>query len=319
MTDSRTVWLPYLPEDFPGRLPAELTYYYWDGVADFPSDPEDVRFLVLPPVPGEEQKILDRLLPGIERLEVLQVLSSGHDALEPYLGLLPPGARVATARGVHSENTAELAATLLLAATRGLDHFFRRQSARQWQPRRFPTLSGSNVLVVGQGAVGTAVAARLAPFGCRVVRVARTARDGMDGRVHAVAELHELLPGADAMVLCVPLTDDTRDLMNASRLALMKDGAVLVNVGRGELVDAQALVREVEHGRLRAALDVTAPEPLPPDHPLWDLPGVMITPHIGAFTHAFTRTSLDFILRQLRDYARGETPANVLPLMADAR
>ena len=166
-------------------------------------------------------------------------------------------------------------------------------------------MSGSNVLVVGQGAVGTAVAARLAPFGCRArAGGADGSADGMDGRVHAVAELHELLPGADAVVLCVPLTDDTRDLMNASRLALMKDGAVLVNVGRGELVDAQALVREVEHGRLRAALDVTAPEPPPPDHPLWNLPGVMITPHIGAFTHAFTRTSLDFILRQLRDYAR---------------
>lgn len=318
MQESRAVWLPYRSGEFPGPLPDGLSYHFWDGLSAFPSDPRDVRFVVVPPVPAKQHEILDRLLNRAERLEVLQVLSSGHDYLDPFLGLLPSGSRVATANGVHGEATAELAVTLLLAAERGLDDFSRRHALGQWRPRVFPTLSGKEVLVVGQGAVGRGVTARLAPFGCRVVRLARTARDTADGHVHGFADLPGLLPSADAVVLCAPLTDETRDLMDASRLALMKDRAVLVNVARGELVDTQALVREAGRGRLRAALDVTAPEPLPSGHPLWYLPGILITPHVGAFTDAFTPASLAFITRQLQRYAHGEPLVNVLPLMAAA-
>jgi phosphoglycerate dehydrogenase-like enzyme len=318
MQESRAVWLPYRSGEFSGPLPDGLSYHYWDGLSAFPSDPRDVRFVVAPPVPAKQHEILDRLLNNAERLEVLQLLSSGHDYLAPFLGLLPSGARVSTANGVHGEATAELAVTLLLAAERGLDDFSRRHALGQWRPRVFPTLSGKEVIVVGQGAVGKAVAARLAPFGCRVVRLARTARDTADGHVHGFEELSSLLPSADAVVLCAPLTDETRDLMDASRLALMKDGSVLVNVARGELVDTQALVREAESGRLRAALDVTAPEPLPSGHPLWSLPGVLITPHVGAFTDAFVPASLAFIAQQLGRYARGEELANVLPRLVAA-
>ncbi|MFD3457870.1 NAD(P)-dependent oxidoreductase [Streptomyces sp. NPDC058691] len=319
MTESRSVWLPYRPADFPGRLPEGLTYHHWDGHGAYPSDPAELRFLVPPPVPEMQQRILGGLLPRVERLEVLQLLSSGHDYLEPYRHLLPGAAQVATARGVHGEATAELAVTLLLAAARGLDHFFRQQWARQWQPRGFTTVSGKRVLVVGQGPVGSAVATRLTPFGCHVVRMARTARDTVDGRVHGVAELPALLPTVDAVVLCAPLTDETRDLLDAARLALLKDGAVLVNVGRGELVDTTALVRAVEQGRLRVALDVTDPEPLPVGHALWRLPGTLVTPHTGAFTDAFVPASLAFLVDQLRRYAAGETLANLVPLMAGAR
>lgn len=318
MQESRAVWLPYRSGEFPGPLPDTLSYHFWDGLSAFPSDPRDVRFAVVPPVPAKQHEILDRLLRRAERLEVLQVLSSGHDYLAPFLGLLPSGSRVATANGVHGEATAELAVTLLLASERGLDDFSRRHALGQWRPRVFPTLSGKEVLVVGQGAVGKAVAARLAPFGCRVVRLARTARDTADGHVHGFADLSSLLPSADAVVLCAPLTDETRDLMDASRLALMKDRAVLVNVARGEIVDTQALVREAGRGRLRAALDVTAPEPLPSGHPLWYLPGILITPHVGAFTDAFTPASLAFIAQQLHRYAHGEPLVNVLPQMAAA-
>ncbi|WP_431969279.1 NAD(P)-dependent oxidoreductase [Actinacidiphila sp. bgisy160] len=318
MQESRAVWLPYRSGEFSGPLPDGLSYHFWDGLSAFPSDPRDVRFVVVPPVPAKQHEILDRLLHRTERLEVLQVLSSGHDYLAPFMALLPSGTRVATANGVHGDATAELAVTLLLAAERGLDDFFRRHALGQWQPRVFPTLSGKEVLVVGQGAVGKAVAVRLAAFGCRVVRLARTARDTADGHVHGFADLPRLLPSADAVVLCAPLTDETRDLMDASRLALMQDGAVLVNVARGELVDTRALVREAGLGRLRAALDVTAPEPLPSGHPLWYLPGVLITPHVGAFTDAFTPASLAFIAQQLTRYARDESLANVLPVMAAA-
>ncbi|MEU4096672.1 2-hydroxyacid dehydrogenase [Streptomyces sp. NPDC026673] len=318
MHEGRTVWLPYRSGEFSGPLPEGLSYHFWDGLSAFPSDPGELNFLVLPPVPARQQEILNRVVPRVGRLEVLQVLSSGHDYLEPFLGLLPPGTRVATANGVHGEATAELAVTLLLASMRGLDDFSRGHALGQWRPGVFPTLSGKKVLVVGQGAVGRAVAARLVPFGCRVVRLARTARDTADGRVHGFADLPELLPGVDAVVLCAPLTDETRDLMDASRLALLRDGAILVNVARGELVDTQALVAEVGSGRLRAALDVTSPEPLPSGHPLWYLPGALITPHVGAFTDAFTPASLAFLTRQLDLYARGESPANLVPLMAAA-
>ncbi|MFI8008194.1 NAD(P)-dependent oxidoreductase [Streptomyces sp. NPDC086010] len=315
MNDTRAVWLPYRPEDFPGALPEQLEYHHWDGGA-FPTDPAALRFLVPPPMSTDRSDLLSRLLPRARRLEVLQVLSSGHDYLRPHLGMLPAGAVVATGRGVHGEVTAELAVTLLLASARGLDHFLALQTTGKWRPHTFPTLSGKTVVVVGQGAVGSAVGARLAPFGCRVVRVARTARDTPDGRVHDVRDLSELLPHADAVVLCAPLTEETRGLLSDSRMNLMKEGALLVNVARGELVDTEALARQVERGRLRAALDVTAPEPLPAGHPLWHLPGVIITPHTGAFTDAFIPASLIFLHHQLRRYAAREALANLLPLPA---
>jgi phosphoglycerate dehydrogenase-like enzyme len=262
-------------------------------------------------VPGAEQ-ILSRVLPLTGDLEVLQLLSSGYDHMLPLLGALPSGIRLSTGRGVHREATAELAVTLLLALSRGLDYFLGQQVDGDWLPRTFGTLAGKRVLVVGYGAVGPAVAARLGPFGCDVVPVARTGRTTAAGRVHGIAELPELLPTVDAAVLCAPLTDETRGMFGPAVLALLKDGALLVNVARGELVDTDALAREVSCGRLRAALDVVAPEPLPPGHPIWTLPGMLVTPHVAAFTDAFTRASKDFLRWQLQRFMRGEEVENVV-------
>ncbi len=187
---------------------------------------------------------------------------------------------------------------------------------RQTEARRRPevptTLYGKHVLVVGHGAVGAAVAARLDAFGCEVVPVARTARITPAGHVHGTAEPRGLLPTADALVLCAPLTELTRGMFGADALALLKDGAPLVNVARGELLDTGAVVREVSAGRLRVALDVTDPEPLPDGHPLWHLPGALVTPRVGAFTDAFPAMTKDFPRRQLRRYVRGEEPDNVV-------
>jgi phosphoglycerate dehydrogenase-like enzyme len=310
MNDGTTVWLPYHHEQIPG-LPDAFSYGYWDGSTELPGDPAEVRFLVGPPVPGSE-RALSRVLPRMGRLEVVQLLSSGYDHMNPLLDAMPPGTSLATARGVHAEATAELAVTLLLAQSRGIDRFVRRQSARQWRPQNQPTLVGKRIMVVGHGAVGAAVAARLSTFRCEVVLVARTARPAPAGRVHGIAELPKLLPTVDAVVLCAPLTEGTRGMFGKDTLALLKDGALLVNVARGELLDTGALVREIRRGRLRVALDVTDPEPLPADHPLWNLPGALITPHVAAFTDAFPEMSMNFLRRQLHRYARGEGLHNVV-------
>ncbi|MET7434416.1 2-hydroxyacid dehydrogenase [Streptomyces flaveolus] len=310
MKDGTTVWLPYHRHRIPG-LPDEFTYAYWDGSGPLPGDPAEVRFLVGPPAPGAE-RVLSPVLPRMRNLEVLQLLSSGYDHMLPLLDAMPPGTRLTTGRGVHREATAELAVTLLLALCRGLDVFGARQAEGTWQPEFRTTLVGKRVLVIGYGAVGAAVAARLGAFRCEPVLVARTARTTPAGRVHGVAELPELLPTADAVVLCAPLTEQTRGIFDADALALLKDGALLVNAARGELVDTDALVQEVRKGRLRVALDVTDPEPLPPGHPLWHLPGALITPHVAAFTDAFPTMTEDFLRRQLRRYARGEELHNVV-------
>lgn len=310
MNDGATVWLPYRREQIPG-LPDGLSYRYWDGAGPLPGDPGEVTFLVGPPVPGAE-RVLSRVLPRMGRLRVLQLLSSGYDHMVPLLGAMPAGTRLATARGVHREATAELAVTLLLTLSRGIDGFVARQTEACWRPEVRSTLFGKRVLVVGYGAVGAAVAARLGAFGCEVVLVARTGRTTPAGHVHAATQLRGLLPAADAVVLCAPLTERTRGMFGADALALLKDGALLVNVSRGELLDTGAVVREVRGGRLRVALDVTDPEPLPDNHPLWHLPGVLVTPHVGAFTDAFPGMTTDFLRRQLHRYARGEELDNVV-------
>ncbi|MGP4051799.1 NAD(P)-dependent oxidoreductase [Streptomyces sp. 2A115] len=307
-----TAWLPYPPAEIPG-LPGGISYQHWDGSHSLPGDPNDVRFLVGPPLPGAEHA-LSRVLPHAGNLEVLQLLSSGYDNMVPLLAAMPPGAQLATARGVHREATAELAVTLLLALMRGVDRFIGQQEQHTWKSRIWPTLAGKRVLVVGYGAVGTAVAARLHAFGCEVVPVARAERTSPTGRVYGAAVLPELLPTVDAVVLCAPLAKATRGMFGADSLALLKDGAVLVNTARGELVDTAAVVREVRIGRLRVALDVTDPEPLPAGHPLWNLSGALITPHVAAFTDAFRPTSMHFLRRQLHRYAAGEELENVIPI-----
>ncbi|MGV9350612.1 NAD(P)-dependent oxidoreductase [Streptomyces spiralis] len=310
MNDGTTVWLPYPQERIPG-LPGGLSYGFWDGSGPLPGDPEQVRFLVGPPVPGAE-RALGRVLPRMERLEVVQLLSSGYDYLEPLLELMPPGTRLATARGVHADATAELAVTLLLALARGIDRFVGLQSQGQWLPEHRPALGGKRVLVVGYGAVGAAVAHRLDAFRCEVVLMGRTRRFTPADLVHGAAELLGVLPTVDAVVLCAPLTRWTRGMFDAYALARLKDEAMLVNVARGELVDTGAVVREVRSGRLRVALDVTDPEPLPAGHPLWGLPGALITPHVAAFTDAFPAMSVEFLRGQLHRYACGEELDNVV-------
>jgi phosphoglycerate dehydrogenase-like enzyme len=212
------------------------------------------------------------------------------------------------ARGVHDASTAELAVGLVIASLRGFAGFVRSQDQHRWEHTYRPALADRRVVVVGAGSVGHAIAARLAPFEADVVLVGRRARDG----VASVDSLPALLGEADVVVLAVPLTAQTRGLVGADFLALLRDGALLVNVARGPVVDTDALVRELQSGRLLAGLDVTDPEPLPPGHPLWSAPGVLISPHVGGDTSAFLPRAWRLLRAQLARYAAHEPLAHVV-------
>lgn len=304
-----TVWLPIPAQDVEG-LPAELDYVLWDGEEEYPADPADAAFYVVPYMRGPE--VAGRPLPRMSALRVVQTLSAGVDHVMPYLQQLPPGVRLCNARGVHEASTAELAVTLTLAALRGIPRFVRGQDAEEWHAGFYPALADRQVLIVGYGSIGAAIEDRLAPFECQVTRVARLARRSPRGPVHAMEDLPRLLPQAGVVILSTPLTPGTHHLADARFLAGMKDGALLVNVARGPVVDTEALLAELEAGRLQAALDVTDPEPLPAGHPLWHAPGVLISPHVGGSTSAFLPRAERLLREQLHRFATGQDLVNVV-------
>lgn len=303
------IWLP-MPAEEIGGLPDGPEYLHWDGEREFPADPALAEFYVVPYNTGPE--VAGRPLPGMARVRVIQTLSAGVDHVTPHLPLLPPGVRLCNARGVHDASTAELVLALTLASLRGIPRFVRGQDAEEWHDGFYPALADRTVLVVGYGSIGAAIEDRLAPFECETVRVARTARPSPRGPVHALSELPELLPHADVVILSTPLTEETRGLAGADFLSRMKDGALLVNVARGAVVDTKALLAELDAGRLRAALDVTDPEPLPAGHPLWHAPGVLISPHVGGSTSAFLPRAKRLLRAQLFRFVAGEPLDNVV-------
>lgn len=308
------VWLP-IPADEIEGLPAPsdsgLNYRFWDGGPHFPADPADCVFYTVPYLKGME--IALRPLAAMTSVRVVQTLSAGIDHVEPGLGSLPAGVRLCNAKGVHEASTAELAIALTLASLRGLPGFVRGQDQEEWRSGFYPALADKSVLIVGYGSIGAAIEDRLAPFECaRVARVARSARATERGEVRALVDLPALLPEADVVILSTPLTEQTRGLVNAGFLARMKDGALLVNVARGPVVDTKALLAEVESGRIAAALDVTDPEPLPAGHPLWHAPGVVISPHVGGSTSAFMPRAERLLAGQVTRFAAGDPVCNVV-------
>jgi phosphoglycerate dehydrogenase-like enzyme len=302
--DATDVWLPIPPAQIDG-LPDGFTYRFWDGEEEFPADPAHCSFYVVPYMKG--QAVAVRPLREMPRLRVVQTLTAGIDHVAGAVPYLPSGTLLCNARGVHDASTAELALALTLAALRRLPTFVRAQDAEEWRPDVYDALADKSVLIVGYGAIGSAVEERLLPFEVEdVTRVARTAREARRGPVPAIERLPELLPHADVVILCTPLTEETQGLAGAGFLSRMKDGALLVNVARGGVVDTKSLLAEVESGRLRAALDVTDPEPLPAGHPLWHATGVLITPHVGGPTTAFLPRAKRLLRDQLNRWARGE-------------
>jgi phosphoglycerate dehydrogenase-like enzyme len=286
-----------------GAVPPGWTVEVYPGEgADLPSDPATVEFWNPPFLAAEE---IAGLVERMSALRVVQVNSAGVDT---WLGKLPEPVTLCDARGVHDSSTAEWAAAAVLAHVRNFPAFARAQAERRWAYTATDELAGKRVLIVGAGSIGSALAARLAPFDVEITLVARSARPG----VEPVERLPALLPGADVVVLLLPLTPHTRGLVDTEFLAGLPDGALLVNAARGPVVDTDALLAECASGRLDAALDVTDPEPLPAGHPLWTLPNVFITPHVAGSVAGFHRRAFALVGDQLRRYAAGQPLINVV-------
>ena len=259
------------------------------GYSDLSANLSKVGFYV-PVYMGPRDSL--ELIAQMPNLEVVQLLTVGVDAALEYV---PEHVSLCNAVGVHDASTAELAVALVLASLRGIDDFARAMPHGEWIHDRRSSLVDRNVLIIGAGGVGQAIAHRLIPFGTEVTLVARSQRTG----VVAISELPSLLPEADIVVLAVPLNMHTSGLVDDSFLSRMREGSLLVNVARGGVVDTQALVRHAQQGRIRAALDVTDPEPLPPEHPLWRIPGVLISPHVGGDTSAFLPRARALVEQQI--------------------
>ncbi len=306
----RLAWLPYADraeaERRLGGIPDGVDVDCYDASGDLPDSVAEVNFYVIPYMTGAEQ--LDRVA-DMTALEVVQTQTAGVDNFKP---VIPEGVTLCNAAGVHDASTAELAVALMLASGRHLDVFARLQPRGEWGFEFGNSIADKRVLIIGYGRIGAAIERRLAGFEvASVTRVARRARDG-EPTVHAIADLHDLLPAADIAVVIAPLTPETDGLIGAAELALLPDDALLVNVARGRLVDTEALLAETSSGRLRAALDVTEPEPLPADHPLWRVPNVLISPHVGGASTAFFPRADKLIAAQLRRWAAGENLENVI-------
>jgi phosphoglycerate dehydrogenase-like enzyme len=286
-----------------GGLPSGVEVDAWDGASTPPDTLLEVEFYVVPFKPRAE--IALEVLPTLPKLAVVQVPVAGY---EDVIGLLRDDVTLCNARGIHDATTAEWVVAAILAMIRDFPAFVREQAAGVPRRRRGDGLVGKRVLIVGYGSIGKAIERRLQGFEVEIVRVARHARDG----VHPSEALPALLGDADIVVLQVPGSPDTRHLVDAEFLARMRDGALLVNAARGSVVDQDALTSELASGRLRAALDVAEPDPLPAGHPLLALPALFYTPHQAGDTRLDVPMAYSFIGQQLRRFVAGDALANVV-------
>src|SRR5882757_665111 len=290
------------------RLPAEPTSEY------------EIDFWVLPF--GKKTALAQ--LPYLRGVKVAQTITAGVDSILPWL---PKGLILCDGRGIHDISTAEWVVAVLLAEYKRLPQYRDLQRSEEWKGQALEAiftddaetsnglyrilsedLYGRRVLIVGYGSIGAAIESRLAPFGVEIVRVARSAKSAPN--VRAIGDLDSLLPDADAVVLIVPLTDETYGFFDEARIAKMKHGALLVNAARGPVVVTDALVSALNEGRIRAAVDVTDPEPLPKGHPMWSAKNLLLTPHVAGSTPEFIERAFRFVGEQLRRYIRGEELEN---------
>ncbi len=287
-----------------------------------PSKGVEVEFWIAPPWTRQAEQSL----PFLKGLRVAQATVAGVDGL---LKLIPSDVVLCDARGVHNTSTAEWTVAAILASLKYFPLFGELQRAGRWSRRKeaedyyyaqhsgekrlYPNvlceeLSGQRVLIVGYGAIGRAIEERLRPFGAEIFRVARSAREG----VYGAEKLPELLPNSDIVVLIVPCTSETTGLIGAREMDLMKKGALLVNAARGPVMDTSALLAALQAGHIRAAVDVTDPEPLPDGHPLWTAPNLLLTPHVAGSTPMFMVRAMKFAGAQIGRYLRGEPLENVV-------
>lgn len=285
----------------------DIEVVVWD-MKDAP--PRDDIELLVPPYMGNASRLAR--LADLPHLKAVQLATAGFEHALPYL---PAGVALANGRGIHDTSTAELAVGLAIASQRGFPEAVRAQDEGDWlRMAGRPSLADRRALVIGYGSIGRAIVARLQVFEVECTVVASTARAGDDlvDAVHGIDELPGLLPEAEIVFLILPLTDATHHLVDDEFLAALPDDALLVNVARGGVVDTDALVRACAAGRVRAALDVTDPEPLPADHPLWTTRGVLITPHVGGATTAFTPRLIRLLRKEIPHFAATGSLRNVV-------
>lgn len=305
------VWLPEPPESI-GGLPDGMVADVWTGGETLPDSAGKVEVIVMPfrATPDMTAKVA-----RLPNLKLIQLRSAGAEAVIPYV---PDGVTVCNARGAHDPATAEWVVGAIFAQSRNLSRFVRAQKTGMWDPVVSDPVAGKHVLIVGYGSIGAAVERRLAGWEVTVERIARRARPGdpdnpdANPPVEGIDSLYDALPRADVVVLLLPVTEQTRNLVDAEFLAAMKDGALLVNAARGPIVDTKALLKELNNGRLKAALDVTDPEPLPAGHPLWRAPNVLLTPHVGGMVRTAGSRAAVVVRGQLARYAAGEPLENVI-------
>ncbi|MFZ0768375.1 MAG: 2-hydroxyacid dehydrogenase [Acidimicrobiales bacterium] len=286
-----------------GDVPEGVEFIAWD--LSGPPPREEIDLVVPPYLVGPS--VLAQLS-GV-KTRLVQSPMLGYDGVKEHL---PPGQVFANAVSVHETSTAELTLALILASQRGIPDFVRAASQGHWERSWRTSLADRQVLLVGYGGVGNAIEARLLPFEVTVTRVAHHARMDERGEIYDMDSLDQLLPIADIVVIAVPLSEDTTHLVDDAFLTRMKEGSLLVNIARGPVADTDALLAHASSGRLRLALDVTDPEPLPDGHPLFALTNVLISPHVGGATTAAIPRLGRLLHEQIGRLLRGEEPLNVV-------
>ena len=266
------------------------------------SDLSEVTFYVPTYMGGRPALELTKKMPN---LKILQVPNAGYDDAMEFLR---PGITLCNGRGIHDDSTAELAVGLTIASLRGFATFVRDQDKGEWVNKNYDSINDRKIGIVGFGSIGSTIARMLSGFSVEIVAFTQSGRDN----TIAITDLDKHLPSLDVVILILPLTKESKHLFDARRLALMKDGALLVNVARGPIVDTAALVKELNSGRITAGLDVTDPEPLPKGHPLWSAKGVLISPHVGGNSSAFEKRARRLIESQLNLLAQGKPLNNVI-------
>jgi phosphoglycerate dehydrogenase-like enzyme len=286
-----------------GDVGSDVEIVEWDMSGPAPRQHIDI---VIPPYLQSWEGLAN--LEGLD-VKLVQCLTLGYDGVTEFL---PKNMVFANAASVHETSTAEMTLALILASQRYLPDFVRAAEAGTWAPSWHPSLADRTVLLVGYGGVGRAIEARLLPFETTIVRLARHERTDERGRVYGRDSLHELLPLCDIVVIAVLLDESTHHLVDAEFLSLMPDGSLFVNIARGGVADTDALLAEARSGRIRLALDVTDPEPLPDGHPLFGLSNVLISPHVAGMTSAALPRIMRLIREQVERLQRGEEPINVV-------
>jgi phosphoglycerate dehydrogenase-like enzyme len=275
-------------------IPKEMIHLQTDGFIPSESQLEDIEFYV-PSYMGGIKTF--EVIAKMKNLKTVHYSQAGYEDILPYI---PNDVILCNASGLHDVSTSELAIGLTIASRRGFAEFMDNQKKGLWHRKTKPALADSHVGIVGYGHIGKRIASLLQMFETKVTAFSRS---GTDGAVK-ISEFDTFLPDLDVIILILPLTKDSRNFINADRIKKMKDGATLINLARGAIVDTDALVAELNTGRITAGLDVTDPEPLPKEHPLWSAPNLIITPHVGGDSAAFDPRARKMVQEQLERIAQ---------------